>query len=635
MRLSDKICITFDIEVLSNCFICSVYNTETDEITTFEISERTNNITNLHKFFTEQDTYFVGYNCIHYDTPILNQIFYHYKYDDVDDYITLTKLAFEFSSDIISKENSMDETFNKIFKRFKYMKIFEQIDLLTMLYSQALRVSLKWMQVTMHYENVLEMSINWFKPIELHQIDTLIEYNINDIKSTAALLDRCKNDLLLRIDIEERYGINCLSKDSVRIGVDILANEICDTTDLLRSELEKLRSPASHIPLKDVILPWITFECKEFKGILENMKTQIISDGRKVLEYKTIYNGLEYSVGVGGLHSINRPSIIKPKEDEILIDLDAASLYPSLIIEHGFGPRHLGKTFIDIYSGIKDERIEAKHKGDKLKDQTLKLLLNSVTGNLGNEYSWMYDPFAVLQIRINGQLMFLMLSERLTNIGCTIVSANTDGLTVRVPKAKIDDYYRICAEWEKLTSLVLEHVEYTAVYVKAVNDYIAVKKDGKTKEKGLFITQTLLGKGLSPEIIPIALKNYFVNHVPVKETIKNAKDIKQFLIGEKTGKQWTVEYLSVPVQQVNRYYVSVSGAYLDKKKQVKPHLEKHPAYGDIMVKESVSRMNSKPVQILNKFDNRSIEDYKIDYQYYISECNKIIWDIEPRQLTLF
>jgi len=71
----------------------------------------------------------------------------------------------------------------------------------------------------------------------------------------------------------------------------------------------------------------------------------------------------------------------------MLIDWDAASLYPSLLINYGFYPQHLGKEFLTTYSKIRTERIEAKHNGNKVKNETLKLCLNSVTGLMQNEYS--------------------------------------------------------------------------------------------------------------------------------------------------------------------------------------------------------------------------------------------------------
>ena len=99
------------------------------------------------------------------------------------------------------------------------------------------------------------------------------------------------------------------------------------------------------------------------------------------------------------IHSVNSPEIIKPKEDEIISDVDVASLYPSLIIQYEFYPPHLGKAFLDVYKRIKDERIEAKHNGNKLKNLTLKLSINGLSGNLQSPYSFCYSPFTVMQIK--------------------------------------------------------------------------------------------------------------------------------------------------------------------------------------------------------------------------------------------
>jgi len=63
------------------------------------------------------------------------------------------------------------------------------------------------------------------------------------------------------------------------------------------------------------------------------------------------------------------------------------SLYPSLLISYEFYPQHLGVEFLNVYKKIREERIEAKHNGNKVKNETLKLALNSATGNMQSEYS--------------------------------------------------------------------------------------------------------------------------------------------------------------------------------------------------------------------------------------------------------
>ena len=87
----------------------------------------------------------------------------------------------------------------------------------------------------------------------------------------------------------------------------------------------------------------------------------------------------------------------------------------------------------------------------------------------------------------------------------------------------------------------METDEFEAMYQQAVNSYIAVKK-GYTeandqdkpkfiKEKGvIFTTQNRIGKGLYPLIIPKALHNYFLKKIPVRQTILQSTEIKDFLL---------------------------------------------------------------------------------------------------------
>lgn len=365
--------------------------------------------------------------------------------------------------------------------------------------------------------------------------------------------------------------------------------------------------------------------------MLEEMKKQIVSPGRKGYEYKFIFDNLRYSVGVGGIHSVNNPEIIIPKEDEMLIDIDVASLYPSMLIQYKFYPKHLGPEFLEVYSQIREERLEAKRNGNKVKNETLKLALNGLSGNLQNEHNFCYSPFAVMQIRINGQLLLLMLAESLVNLGCRIVQANTDGLFILLKKDKYEQVKQACKAWEQLTKLELEEDRFEAMYQFAINDYIAIKegykanKDDKLiKKKGMFITDVLLGKGLNPKIIPEAVIRYFADGIPVEDTIMNCKDIRKFLQAEKTGKQWTVEYNNEVQQRINRFYVSTNGLYLWKWKDNKG------------IKEYQNMLKGYGVTILNTLpEDKPIDQYNINYAYYILQATKIINALKPQQLSLW
>lgn len=639
MIIRGKIVYVYDIEVFQNIFHCSVKNTETNDIYKFEISERKNQLRDLVKFFKQVDKYitwgdyyttninipanviFCGYNNLHYDNPIINYII---EYEDKlmqYNIPTICSSIFNLSKTITtSSEDNIDA-----WKHWKYQIWFDTFDILTMLYSNKLRVGLKEIQVTMQYPNVQEFVCDWTKPLPLEDFDSMIDYNINDIESTSELLNRCKKDVDLRIAIEDEYGVRVLSKDGVNIGMKILTQKYLEKTGLTWQDIKDLRSPMSVIPLKDVILPFIKYDSPILQRILEDMKNQIVSPGRKGYENKFVFNNLRYSVGVGGIHSVNSPEIIIPRDDEMLIDIDVASLYPSMLIEYEFYPKHLGKEFLEVYKQIKDERIEAKHNGDKVKNETLKLALNGLSGNLQNEHNFCYSPFAVMQIRINGQLLLLMLAEKLTQIGCRIVQANTDGLFVLLKKDAYSKVNSICREWEQLTKLTLEEDRFKAMYQYAINDYFAITEDNKVKEKGMFITTVKLGKGLTPKIIPKAVISFFKDGISVEDTIKNCTDIRDFLMSEKTGKQWHVEYMNEEQQRTNRFYASTNGGYLWKWKYS----------NDSDIKSYQNMLTASGVTLLNKFDDKPIKERKINYRYYIMEAYKIIRDLKPLQLSLW
>lgn len=658
MIIRGKIVYVYDIEVFQNILHCSVKNTETNNIYKFEISERKNQLRELVKFFKQVDKYitwgdyyttninipanviFCGYNNLHYDNPIINYII---EYEDKlmqYNIPTICSSIFNLSKTITtSSEDNIDA-----WKHWKYQIWFDTFDILTMLYSNKLRVGLKEIQVTMQYPNVQEFVCDWTKPLPLEDFDSMIDYNINDIESTSELLNRCKKDVDLRIAIEDEYGVRVLSKDGVNIGMKILTQKYLEKTGLTWQDIKDLRSPMSVIPLKDVILPFIKYDSPILQRVLDDMKNQIVSPGRKGYENKFVFNNLRYSVGVGGIHSVNSPEIIIPRDDEMLIDIDVASLYPSMLIEYEFYPKHLGKEFLEVYKQIKDERIEAKHNGDKVKNETLKLALNGLSGNLQNEHNFCYSPFAVMQIRINGQLLLLMLAEKLTQIGCRIVQANTDGLFVLLKKDAYSKVNSICREWEQLTKLTLEEDRFKAMYQYAINDYFAITEDNKVKEKGMFITAVKLGKGLTPKIIPKAVISFFKDGIPVEDTIKNCTDIRDFLMSEKTGKQWHVEYMNEEQQRTNRFYASTNGGYLWKWKDT-GHKEgeiityTEPYVGERKYKASARQyqnmLTASGVTLLNKFDDKPIEERKINYRYYIMEAYKIIRDLKPLQLSLW
>ena len=625
MWIRNMVVCVYDIEIFQNCFHCCCKNSETGELYKFEISERKNQLRELVEFF-QRPYLFCGYNNHHYDDVIINYMIDYYNSLTGLPYWRICQSLFNLSSTIVGDEDGSRE---KV-KRWKYAHYFKSMDLLTMQFSQKLRVGLKTMQVTMHYKNVYEYEGDFDSPILNKDIDQMILYNINDVESTEELLNRLKDQIELRLFIEQEHGIDCLSMDSVKMAETFLLEKYSERSGIPKNVIKEMRSPMDYIPLKDVILPFIKYKNPKLQDVLEDMKKQIVySKERKSYEKKFVLSNVVYSVGVGGIHSIHTPQIFLPKDDEHIGHADVTSMYPSFLIKYQWGPRHLGKLFCDIFSEIYNERVEAKRTGQKVKNLFLKIVLNSPTGKMQQEVSWMYDPFNVFKIRINGQLILLMLVDRLLELGCEIIQVNTDGVVYRAKNQLREGIERAIHEVETITQLMFEVDEYEAFYQYAINDYFGVEKgysethDPKLIEKkGMFITDTKLGKGLAPVVIPKAVINYFLTKQPVDEFIVKDKDIRDFLMSQAVDKKFKVVHGEKPIQRINRFYASVDGPYLYK---VDPN-------GD---RERTNMLTKSGVTILNKFDERPIEDRKINYRYYISEAKKVIADFTEQQLSLF
>lgn len=632
MLIKGKTAFVYDIEVFPNFFSCAVKNTESGNIRIFEISSRRNDISKILKLFLNKQIIFVTYNGIHYDNPIISFILLNYKRLIREPVWTINSELKQLSDKIIESETSAS------WSKYKYANLFDGLDLLTMMFATKLRCGLKELQVTMQYPNVQEYDGDFNSFLPESDFDAVENYNLNDINSTEELMNRLKGEIELRVGIQETLGVDVLNQDGVNLGVEIIKASYLRNTGKSWDQIKDLRTPCHELDLKDILFDFIKFETPEFQKLhTELLQTHLNLDWEKDTQNKNkfkkivLINGLEITYSLGGIHTRNDPEIFKSDDEWVIIDSDCASMYPSAIINYQLYPQHLGPEFLTTYKKIREDRIKAKREGNKIINQTYKLALNGISGMLQSEYSWCYDPKTVLRLRLNCQLMLLMLTERLIKLGCRIGQLNTDGIMYLAPRCCIEDVMKVCKEWEQITKFELEHEYFEAFYQYAVNDYIGVYKgysethDPKLiKTKGLFLQEPTLGKGLAPLIIADSLVNYFVNNVDPEETVRNCKDILKFCTFQKVAKDFNLEYGGVPARHINRYYMSTNG---------KP-LIKYKLENGQKIRPTLLCADSG-VTLYNKFDDKPIEERKINYQYYIKEVYKIINALSAKQLSLW
>lgn len=634
MLIRGRTVFVYDVESFPNLFTIAIKNTESGNIRTHYIGFGRNDLPEIAKLFLNKKIFWAGYNTIHYDAPLISYILINYKSLIQKPIWQITEELKKFSDLIITSETSVS------WKKYKYANLFKNMDLLTMLFAQKLRVGLKSLQVTMEYKNVEEYDGDFNKPLPEEDLQKLLDYNINDILSTEELLNRLKGEIDLRLGIEDTLGVDVLNQDGVNLGVEVIKASYLRDTGKTWNEIKDLRSPCDELDLKDIIFDFIKFESPEFQELLKEIKATHLNLKEEKLKNqkdrwkKTVFiDDIEITYSLGGAHTRNDPAIYISDDQWITIDSDCASMYPSAIINYGLYPQHLGPEFLNTYKKIREDRIKAKREGNKIINQTYKLALNGISGMLQSEYSWCYDPKTVLRLRLNCQLMLLMLVEKLLKVGCKIGQANTDGVLYLAERQRLTEVMNVCKEWEQLTQFELEHEYFEVFYQYAVNDYIGVYKSYSEthnpkliKTKGLFIQEPQIGKGMAPQIIAETLVQYFVNNVPVNETLMNCNDIKKFLTFQKVKKEFSVEYGGKIIRHINRYYMSTNG-YKIRKCKIDENGRRYE-YEDICAGSGVT--------LFNVLEDISPKDAKVNYAWYRNEIYKIIYAIEGSQNeTLF
>jgi len=210
-----------------------------------------------------------------------------------------------------------------------------------------------------------------------------------------------------------------------------------------------------------------------------------------------------------------------------------------------------------VFSKLRDERVEAKKAGNKVKDAGLKVSINGQFGKLGSPYSVLYAPHLMITVTLTGQLALLMLIERAEGDGIEVVSGNTDGVVFRCPRDREDDLTEITKWWEGVTGFDLEHTRYKSIYNQSVNSYIAVKEDGKVKLKGPIgnpwrdgDVRGQLMKNPTMLIVSNAVVDFITKGIPIEDTSRGDSGVRNFItvVNVKGGGTWRGQYLGKVVR---------------------------------------------------------------------------------------
>lgn len=626
--MEKKPLVIYDIECLPNFFCMCFMPLWSDEKMVIEISKRKDDrarLKSITKFYT-----IVGYNSGSYDDTMTQMVLSNPSATNAE--------LYELSKAIIGRDFD-----NRYLKKYKYKRDFDSIDIMTMLASSKLRVSLKHLQVKINWPKVQDFEVDWNKDLPEEEFDKCIEYCFNDTGSLKQVVKMKEKDLILRDQIQAKYSLDFRSMDGVKIAENMLCSHIAKNLEIdLKTFMYDPNIRVASVALKDLINDFIEFKTPEFQAVLDYFKATTVypkdkeEDNKKQLKHRLIHKGVPFDFGLGGIHAWSNGQILEPKSDEFLIMPDFAGFYPSQVVRLEYEHKH-DPFFREKYVEAYNDKIEGKRIGDKLMETLAKLIGNSSFGKFLSFYSPLYSPELAYRITVNGQLMALMLIERLSLGGFRVVGANTDAVEVYVKKERYDEYLAICNDFCALTKMSLDHDKFTKIYRKSCNHYIGIKadKDGnpmldengryKVKLKGDFDQESDLLKGVKPNIVKMAIFEELVYGTRIADTIKNCKDIYEFCIASRVGGKYITVHNNIKQQKTNRYYAGKgsNAAYLYKIDKEDASDTRNHILG-----------NSKVI-LFNDYIDKSMSEYNINYSYYIEEAQKIVDIIKPKQLTLF
>ena len=465
-------------------------------------------------------------------------------------------------------------------------------------------------------------------------IKPMLYYNKNDVFLCGEMVRQKPDEVKLRYSISNAFGVNVLCSARANIADKLTVRFYSDMSGLSPKQFIKERTERTKLSFKKIIFPHIKFKTPELQKMLSEMMQVTITRTNKDAFSKEIeFYGTKYTLATGGIHSQDPPRICRSDDKFVYLHHDYTSYYPSIMISYNIAPKHLNKaTFVKMVDYLKQTRVKCKHTKDedglviegvpnKVGAEALKIVINSIYGKLGSELFFLYDRFAQMQVTINGQLMTMTLIEELELNGIHVISANTDGIVIKLPRDKFDVYKEITTRWNETNKMGADFEEYDLIVSRDVNNYFDIQTDGTIEYKGALDPKQYLKelkKGYDMPVVAIAVFNFFVHNIPVMETLRNHKDILDFCKTQNVGRQFEVVYdvydkgkiTHIHSQRHVRFYVSTKGIVIQKENKTTG------------AKSKLAGGNS--VCILNSLDDKPIEERNINYSYYYNECYKII-----------
>jgi len=438
----------------------------------------------LEKLYQEnKDNVWIGFNSRHYDQYILKGILAGFNPKEINDYII--------------HDNQPGWKFSSLLRNFPLNNydVMSGIDKGLKSFEGFMGNSIEESSVSFDIDRKLTET----------EIQETVKYCRHDVEQTVEVFIKRKSDFEAQMGLIEMFQLplSDINKTKVQLSAKILEAKKREYNDEF-----------------DISFP-PTMQIKKYSEVVDWYRNKENRDYEKKLDI--MIAGVPHTFAWGGVHG----ALEKYNRSGYFINMDVASLYPSLMIQYNLHSRSCNPA---KFNEIVETRLRFKHEKNPLQ-APLKIVINGTYGAMKDKNNPLYDPRQANNVCVYGQLLLLDLIEHLEPY-CEIIQSNTDGVLVRMPDGQNEDDFfglidDIAYEWEQRTGLNLEFDEYRKIFQKDVNNYVIVDAAGHFKSKGAYVKKlSVLDYDLP--IVNKAVVEFMLNSIPVETTIIRCNDLKEF-----------------------------------------------------------------------------------------------------------
>lgn len=444
-----------------------------------------NDKSQLEKLYQQyKNDIWVGYNCRSYDQYILKGILLGFDPKRINDWIIVKgRKGWEFSS------------------------MFNKLPLVLYDTMPNIPVSLKVLEGFMG-NNIHETSVPFDidRKLTEKELQETIAYCTFDVLNTIEVFMKRKNEFDSQMQLVKTFGLplSYIGKTQAQLAAIILnakKKRFKDEWDIRLPETAQL-------------------------GRYKSVGQWFLNKGNHNYECKldTEICGLTHTIAWGGIHAGKKQYNYKCKPHEVILDIDVDQLYPTLMIQYGLLSRAVEEP--ERFKNVLETSLRLKREGKKKEREPYKRICNITYGAEGDKFNPMYDPLHRNLVCVFGQVLIIDLLEKIEDL-IELLQSNTDGIFIKLNRSDVPELKRRVEEWEQRTGLKMSYDEFTAMYAKDVNNYVAVRADGSYHSKGAYVKE-LSDLDYDLPIVNEAVKNYILYGYRVEDTVFGCREFRKF-----------------------------------------------------------------------------------------------------------